>query len=246
VNGETWALEANALTVRRDDRLVLDRVSLRVGAAEFVCLCGPNGGGKTTFLKAALGLLRPSSGTIRVLGRSPEEARPGVGYVPQRTAFDRDFPATVGELIVANLRGRWPMRLRAEERGAAHAALEQVGAAHLMDRSLSQLSGGETQRAFLARALVKQPSLLLLDEPTAAVDAQGRAEILDLLAGMAARHTVACLMVTHSRTTIDRLSDRVFYLNQTILGSGRPGDVFGPGSGEVHDHDAHAPFCEEG
>jgi ABC-type Mn2+/Zn2+ transport system ATPase subunit len=244
------ALEARSVSVSLGGRLILDDVSLRVEAGEFVCLCGPNGGGKTTFLKTALGLITPASGSIQVLGRPPAQARSRMGYLPQRTTFDRDFPATVGELIVANLRGRWPLRVRRAERARALEILGRVGGEDLIDRPLARLSGGETQRAFLARALVTEPSLLLLDEPTAGVDAQGRAECLDLLAEIAAQPTAACLMVTHNRIAIERIAERVVYLDHRVVAAGRPREVLGgPGGAELvlggSDHPAHSPVCDE-
>jgi ABC-type Mn2+/Zn2+ transport system ATPase subunit len=239
------ALEAEGVSVRLGGRTILEGVSLTVAPGEFACLCGPNGGGKTTFLKVALGLLPMSEGSVRIFGRTPSEARSQVGYVPQRTAFDRDFPATCGELVVANLRGSWPMRLREAERAVARATLRRVGGEHLLDRDLSRLSGGENQRAFLARALVREPSLLLLDEPTAGVDAQGRAEFLELLTGIAREGRVACLLVTHNRTTVEKVSRRVFYLDRRVVAEGSATEVLGPGSGELGDHTSHTPLCEE-
>ena len=238
-------LDARSISLTRDGRSILENVSLRVGRGEFVCLCGPNGGGKTTFLKTALGLLEPDSGSVLVCGVPAAEGRSHVGYVPQRTSFDRDFPATVSEVIVANLRGRWPLRLGDSERRKAREALEQVGGAHLENRPLARLSGGESQRAFLARALVTGPSLLLLDEPTAGVDAQGRTELLDLLARIAGEQRVACLMVTHSRATVERVSRRVYYLDRIVVAAGSPAEVFGAEVVGLHDHRAHTPLCEE-
>jgi len=250
VSSTRAALEADTLFVALGGHDVLEDISLRVDVGEFVSLCGPNGGGKTTFLKTSLGLITPRSGSIRLFDQPPSQARSLVGYVPQRTTFDRAFPATVGELIAANLRGRWPLRLRKAEREKALKLLCRVGGEGLIDKPLAQLSGGENQRAFLARALATEPSLLLLDEPTAGVDTRGREEFLDLIAEIASSRTVAGLVVTHNRTAIDRINGRVVYLDHKVLATGRAVEVFGDGTGSRfspggRDHLAHTPLCDE-
>jgi zinc transport system ATP-binding protein len=243
------ALEAKGVSVLVDGRPILEDVSLTVDRGQFVCLYGPNGGGKTTFVKAALGLLPITTGSIEVLGDSPQRGRLRAGYVPQRTTFDRRFPASVADLIVANLRGRWPLHLRSSERRTAREVLARVGGEDLLDKPLAALSGGETQRAFLARALVREPDLLLLDEPTAGIDQQGRAEFLDLLAEMAEEGKSACLLVTHNRAAIDRVAQKVVYLDRTVVAAGRPEEVFGAEGARLavgrHDHHALGAVCEE-
>ncbi len=209
-------LDIAGVTVKFHDKVVLENVSFHVPVGEFLCLCGPNGAGKSTLLKAILGLLRPTAGKIRVSGLEPEKARGKIGYVPQRKSFDRDFPASPIEVIVANLRGTWPLRVRPEDRHAALEALEKTGAAKLADVKMSDLSGGETQRVFLARALVTKPELLILDEPTAGVDVGGRAAIVDLMAEISASETIAAVLVTHNLQAIARCAERVIYLERTV------------------------------
>jgi ABC-type Mn2+/Zn2+ transport system ATPase subunit len=243
------AIRARGVTVELGPRRVLDGVTFDVDRGEFAALCGPNGGGKTTFLKAALGLLPLSSGMITVLDTTPRAARPRVGYVPQVKTFNAAFPARVADVITANRKGRWPLRLSPEDREAARAALAQVGGERLLDTALSALSGGEMQRAYLARALVNSPELLLLDEPTAGVDARGRVEFLDLLARIADRRELAVVLVTHSAGAVRRLARRVVYLHATVRAWGAPGEVLdheselsGAFSGLDH---ADRPFCED-
>lgn len=244
-------LEARALTVELGGRRVLEDVSFVVSRGEFVCLCGPNGGGKTTLLKAALGLLRPTAGAITVFGDTPEHSRARVGYLPQRKQFLTGFPATAAELIVANLRGSWPFRVRGKERERVGAALARVGGAALLDQPLAGLSGGETQRVFLARALVNDPALLLLDEPTAGVDARGREEFLELLGGIAARDDLSAVLVTHSVEAVRRLAEKVIHLDRRVLACGGPEEVLATSSREGRefagrDHAEHVPaLCEE-
>ena len=245
------ALDVMGLVVELGGVRVLDDVSIHAGASEFLCLCGPNGGGKTTLLKAVLGLVAPVAGRIQVLGEPPAAGRRRVGYLPQRKAFAHNFPATAADLIVAARRGTWPLRVRSDEREAARAALARVGGEKLMDKPLASLSGGETQRVFLARALVNEPALLLLDEPTAGVDARGRAEFLDLLAEVKAGDSLAAVLVTHNLEAVRRLAQRVVYLDGRVVAEGPPDEALAdqalmPRAFLGHDHaEAAAPSCEE-
>jgi ABC-type Mn2+/Zn2+ transport system ATPase subunit len=202
------ALEVEGVSVVFDGRTVLDDITFWVPTGEFLCLSGPNGAGKSTLLKVILGLVRPMSGHIRIGGK--------VGYVPQRKAFDRDFPATPIDVVVANLRGTWPLRITKEERDIAMDVLKRTGAARLANAQMRDLSGGETQRVFLARALVTKPTLLVLDEPTAGVDVGGRAAIVDLMAEISASETIAAVLVTHNVQAIARCAERVLYLDKRV------------------------------
>jgi ABC-type Mn2+/Zn2+ transport system ATPase subunit len=243
------ALLARGVTVELGGRRVLDDVAFAVARGEFACLCGPNGGGKTTFLKAALGLVPLSAGTIEVLGARPGASR-AVGYLPQAKTFNPAFPARVVDVIVANRRGAWPVRVGAADREAARAALARVGGERLLDALLRGLSGGELQRVYLARALVDDPALLLLDEPTAGVDARGRAEFLELLEEVSAREDLAAVLVTHNATAVRRLARRVVYLDGRVQAWGTPAEVLdrdwergGAFSGRDHAAPEH-PLCE--
>jgi zinc transport system ATP-binding protein len=243
------AIRARAVSLELGSRRVLDDVSFDVGRGEFLALCGPNGGGKTTFLKAALGLLPLRSGSLEVLGTTPRAARPRVGYVPQVKTFNAAFPARVVDVIAANRKGRWPLRLGAAEKESARAALAAVGGERLLEASLGGLSGGEIQRVYLARALVTKPLLLLLDEPTAGVDARGRAEFQELLAGIATGGELAVVLVTHSAGAVRRLAARAIYLNTTVRAWGSPDEVVdrewddGGRAFSGHDH-TNGSFCE--
>jgi ABC-type Mn2+/Zn2+ transport system ATPase subunit len=245
------ALAARDVVVELGGRRVLDGVSFDVAHGEFAALCGPNGGGKTTLLRAALGLVPLAKGSIEVLGQRPGGATAAVGYLPQIKRFSASLPARVVDVIVAAQRGAWPFRVSGPERARVREVLAQVGGEHLVDSPLGGLSGGELQRVFLARALVRDPALLLLDEPTAGVDGRGRAEFLDLLAGIAERSLLAAVLVTHNAAAVRQLADRVVYLDGTLRAWGAPEEVLArewerAGAFSGHDHAAAADArCED-
>jgi zinc transport system ATP-binding protein len=244
------AFAARELVVELGGRRVLDAVSFDVEEGEFAALCGPNGGGKTTLLRAALGLVPLAGGTIEVLGARPGKAAAAVGYLPQAKPVSAAFPARVVDVIVAARRGAWPLWVSRDERARAASTLARVGGERLVDAPLRGLSGGELQRVFLARALASQPRLLLLDEPTAGVDERGRLEFLELLAGIKARSELAALLVTHNLEAVRRLAARVVYLDRSVRAWGPPAEVLDrPWTGAVpfagHDHaTAHDARCE--
>lgn len=209
-------LDVRHVNVLLGGKKILEDVTFHVPVGEFLCLSGPNGAGKSTLLKAILGLIVPQSGTITISGLDPEQGRKRVGYVPQRKSFDRDFPATPLEVVVANIRGKWPLRISPDERDVAMTALKRVGAEKLAVAQMKDLSGGETQRVFLARALSIKPDLLILDEPTAGVDVGGRAAIIDLMAEISASETIAAVLVTHNLQAIARCAERVLYLERQV------------------------------
>jgi len=209
-------LEVKGVSKHFGPKVVLDDLTFHVPVGEFLCLCGPNGAGKSTLLKAILGLVEPDKGTIEIAGLPAREGRSKIGYVPQRKAFDRDFPASPLEVIVANLRGRWPLRITKTERELAMSMLEKTGAVSLANAQMRDLSGGETQRVFLARALATGPELLILDEPTAGVDVGGRAAIIDLMAEISGSDSIAAILVTHNLQAVARCAERVVYLERTL------------------------------
>ncbi len=216
-----WALEAEGLSVTLGDHRALEGVSLRLPEGAFLAVVGPNGGGKTTFIQALLGLV-PYRGRLRVLGHPPEALDPRlVGYVPQLKAFDRSFPALALELVVTGLRRSWPLRISKGERALALAALSQVGAEALARRPLGRLSGGELQRVYLARAFVRRPRLLLLDEPATGVDRVGEVDLYHYLEAYQAETGATLVMVTHDWEAAHHAS-HVLVLNRRPIGFGPP------------------------
>jgi len=216
-------LDVEGVTVEIAGTRILDDVSFWIPKGEFLCLCGPNGAGKTTLLKAIMRLIPLTRGSIHVAGR--------VGYVPQRKAFDRDFPARAIDLIVAAARGRWPGRITPEEREQARSVLGNIGGEDLLDKSLAALSGGETQRVFLARALVCAPALIVLDEPTAGVDARGRAELLELFTELSRSAELAAILVTHNLAAVEKTAERIIYMEGgRVLSWGLPEELLAKAS----------------
>lgn len=189
---------------------VLQEVSLKVMAGEFIGVIGPNGGGKTTLFKLILGLLSPPSGTITVFGSTPKAARRLIGYVPQTLNFDRQFPISVHELVLTGRLSNisWWGSFSSHDKQLAVEAIAQVGLVGKECHPLSSLSGGQLQRALIARALVSKAQLLLLDEPTANLDAEGEVEVYNLLQQLR-KEGVTTLMVTHDLNTVISQVERV-------------------------------------
>lgn len=202
-------IDVRGVSVRLGGGTVLDRVDLTIPSGQVVTLVGPNGAGKTTLLRAVLGLLRPDSGTVW--------RRPGlrVGYVPQKLPLDPTLPLTVERFLALALPGRVTCeRLRQ--------ALGEVRAAHVLGRQLRDISGGELQRVMLARALLRQPELLVLDEPVGNVDVTGQAELYERIARLRDDTGCGVLMVSHDLHLVMAATDRVVCLNRHICCAGPP------------------------
>jgi zinc transport system ATP-binding protein len=196
---------------------VLENVDLAVGAGEFLGIVGPNAGGKSTLLKLILGLLEPTAGTVRVLGRSPQAASREIGYVPQYPAFARDFPVTVEQVVLTGRlgRGRLLGGYDAGDREMARWVMTQTEIADLASRRIATLSGGQLQRVLVARALACEPQILILDEPTANIDMRVESDIFDLLRVLNQRMTI--LVVSHDVAFISAYVRRVACVNRTLL-----------------------------
>ena len=193
---------------------VLHNVNLSVPDKSMVAVVGPNGGGKTTLLKLALGLLKPRCGRVRVFGDPPERRRRNIGYVAQDLSFDPAFPVSARDVVLMGRADRhWLGPYRREDRAKAARALERVRLEHLSRRSLAHLSGGERQRLLIAQALVSNPELLLLDEPTASVDTKVEHEIYDLLHELNERMTI--IVVSHNLNVVTRHASHVACVNHT-------------------------------
>ena len=203
----------------------LSAIDLAVAEGEFLGIVGPNAGGKSTLLKLMLGLLEPQSGEIRVLDRQPRSASRMLGYVPQYPSFPRDFPITAGQVVQLGRLGvggsggwrgaLWPRQVSRTDRQAVRKALAEVEADDLVARQIGSLSGGQLQRVLMARALVGEPRILILDEPTANIDQRLESEIFDLLEALNARMTI--LVVSHDVAFISGYVSRVACVNRTLV-----------------------------
>jgi len=210
-------IEVDDVWVRMRGHTVLEGVSLAIHPDEFYAIIGPNGGGKTTLLRVILGLLAPSRGVVRILGGTGAGMRRFLGYVPQFRTFDFDYPITVREMVLSGRLGhvtRRPRRYDAEDHDRTEEALETMRIADLADRQIRDLSGGEQQRAIIARALVGDPKALLLDEPTVYVDAPTEAQFYEVLDRL--RDRMAIVLVTHDIGVIPAHVTRVACLNQRL------------------------------
>jgi len=196
---------------------VLNDISIDISPREFLGIVGPNAGGKSTLLKLILGLLKPSSGSIEVLGGSVKKNRRSIGYVPQYPEFNRDFPITVKETVLMGRLGksRFFGGYSRIDKEVAERAMQETEIKTLAERQLSTLSGGQLQRVLVARALACEPEILILDEPTANIDMRLETDIFDLLKVLNDRMTI--LVVSHDIGFISKYVDRVACLNQTLV-----------------------------
>jgi len=203
-------IEANGISVQFHGRAILDAVDMHVSRGEIVTLVGLNGAGKSTLVRTLLGLITPDSGTI--------VRRPGlrIGYSPQRLALDATLPLTVARFLTLGSRA---------SRDRLESLLSEVGVAEVLDSQIADISGGELHRVLLARALLRAPDLLVLDEPLAGVDVAGQSELYRLIAEIRDRYTCGVLLVSHDLHVVMAATDRVVCLNHHVCCTGHPESV---------------------
>jgi zinc transport system ATP-binding protein len=201
---------------------VLEGVSLHITERDFLGIIGPNGGGKTTLLKVILGLVKPDRGQVLVLHTPPEKTRSRIGYIPQHNLFDREFPVSVWQAVLMGRNGTTGLfrRYSAADKEAAAHALEAVGMLAHRKRQVGKLSGGEQQRVFIARALVNEPAILLLDEPTASVDSAMQTEFYEMLESL--KQSMTIVLVSHDMTAVSVFVDKIACLNCQLFYHGSP------------------------
>jgi zinc transport system ATP-binding protein len=213
----------------RPGQPVLAKASLAVEEGEFVAIAGPNGGGKTTLVRLALGLSQPASGSVRLFGEPAHRfsRRARLGYVAQRTQLGGQGPVTVREVVAAGrLAGGGLLGpLRARDRAIVDTAIADVGLTEHARTPLSELSGGQQQRAFIAKALAGEPSLLVLDEPTAGVDAESQEALARLLDRLHRDRRVTTLYVSHEFGAVEEVVDRLVLVRGGIVFDGPPGSL---------------------
>jgi len=216
MNEASEIIRMDNVTVALDGHVILNAINLSIMQNDYLGIIGPNGGGKTTLLRTILGLIRPMTGKISIMGEPPERGRKYIGYVPQHAVFDRDFPIDVWDTVMM---GRLPRssplrRFSEDDSKQAEKALSRVGMTGLEDRSIGNLSGGERQRVYIARALATDPKVLLLDEPTANIDVEMEEGFYNLLNEI--RKTAAIVLVSHDISVISVHVDKIACLNREL------------------------------
>ncbi len=216
------AVDLRDAAVRRGGREIFSEVTLQIAPGEFVAVLGPNGAGKSTLMQAMLGVLPLARGTVSVFGRPPAQARPEIGYLPQRRAFDASVRLRGVDIVSLGLNGtRWGLPLgltpaararRREERHRVAEVIEMVGASRYAHRPIGALSGGEQQRLLIAQALARRPQLLILDEPLDSLDLPNQAAVAALVSRICREQGVTVLLVAHDVNPLLPYLDRAVYL----------------------------------
>ena len=239
----TPALDVRELCVNLGSQRVLSDVSFRVAPGEFVGIAGPNGGGKSTLLRAILGLTPTCCGDVRLFGETLREfqAHRGVGYLPQNAAHvEQAFPATAREVVAMGLTGsrRWPWQRRKAQPSAVADALRATGVVDLARRRIGEMSGGQRQRVLLAKALVASPDLLILDEPTTGVDPAARDSFAHLLTELNHERGMTILLVSHDADMLHHVATRLLVIDRG-LASDAPPDRVASTLAKLHHHEGH-------
>jgi len=209
-------IETQNLNFSYHRQLVLRGVNLSIQSGDFMAMIGPNGGGKTTLLKLMLGLLKAESGSIRIFGNTPKDVSHRIGYVPQDIHINQNFPISASDVVLmGKLKpGKGWSRHAKEDRMDALQALERVGIGKYSNRRIGELSVGQKQRVFIARALVTDPDILFLDEPTASIDTKGQNEFYAILKELNQKITI--IVVSHDLMVISRYVKSVACVNQSL------------------------------
>lgn len=196
---------------------VLDDVSFCAQQGDFIGLVGPNGGGKTTLLKIILGLLEPDRGSLRIFGGSPKEARQAIGYVPQQCQLDKDFPINVENVVLMGCLSSSPIfgGFSQREKELAQEALAKMDLVDYRYQQFGRLSGGQRQRVLIARALVGNPQMLIMDEPTSNLDSRSQNQIYELLNSMKGDCTI--ILVSHDLGVVSKQVTKVACLNRHLV-----------------------------
>lgn len=209
-------IEINDLSFAYERDLVLEHINLTVEEKDFLAIIGPNGGGKSTLLKLVLGINTVKQGSINVLGKTPKKSLNQIGYVPQNTNVNTDFPIKVIEVVLmGHVGSKRPLfGYGDDEIACAMGALEQVGMQDYAQTKIGSLSGGQRQRVMIARALCAHPQILILDEPTSSIDIKGQREIYELLKVLNKQITI--IVVSHDISVILEYANKAAHINKTL------------------------------
>lgn len=215
-------LSVSALGFRYNTVDVLENISFEVRAGDYIGLVGHNGSGKTTLIKVILGLLKPYTGNVSLFDQSLENFHSWnrIGYMPQNLSFFNPiFPASVEEVISLGLLSekRFPRRITNADKKTVQEALERLKITNLKDRLIENLSGGQQQRVFLARALITKPDLLILDEPSNALDTSSREQFFSILGQLNKKNKTAIILITHDVGQVGLYADKLLYLDRKIV-----------------------------
>lgn len=222
-----YAIETLNLSVKFDEFTALDNLNLKVEAGAYVAIVGPNGSGKTTFLKLLLNILKPSQGSLKIFGEDIKKVASGtIGYVPQIKTIDRTFPANALELVLSGINHSWVAMKSKQDMRKAMESLELVGAADLAKKQISSLSGGQLQRVYLARCFVAEPKILLLDEPATGIDLVCESSINSIIEEYNRKKGITVIMVTHDWSAAYHHTKYVLLLNKKQIYYGSPDEAF--------------------
>lgn len=216
------AVKINNLSFDYNSAAVLSNISFAIEEGDYIGLVGPNGSGKTTLVKLMLGLIKPAKGSIELLGSDPSEMknRQAVGYLPQRISFSNPhFPSTVREIISLGLipEKKFPRHFRASDEKAVDAVLDMLKITDIKHKLIGDLSGGQQQRVFIARAMVNKPKLLILDEPTTALDPETRENFFGMLGDLNKNSRVTIILVTHDIGSVGEYSSKLLYIDKEVI-----------------------------
>ena len=213
---EEVVIELDNITFSYNGIPALSDINLRIRDGEFLSMVGPNGGGKTTLLKVILGLLIPESGSVKVFGKSPRQVRNRIGYTPQHAHYDPKFPVTVIDVVLMGCVDRcFGGRYSQADKLSAVETLEEMDIVDLANKPFNSISGGERQRALVARSLISKPDLLLLDEPTSNMDFVVGNKLLEILRDLNRRMTI--IMVSHDFGFVSSIVSSVLCVNRTAV-----------------------------
>jgi zinc transport system ATP-binding protein len=209
------AVEISNVSKKFNNLSVLHEININVEKNDFMAIIGPNGGGKSTLLKIIMGILIPDTGEVKIFGKKPKKARNLMGYLPQSVSFDHDFPINVFDTVLSGrYRGLFKVHTK-DDRKAVEKALKDVEISELKDRQISKLSGGQMQRVFIARAIVREPKLLLMDEPMASIDPGMQKSFYELLSKL--KDKMAIILVSHDVGAVSTHVDKIACLNRELF-----------------------------
>jgi ABC-type Mn2+/Zn2+ transport system ATPase subunit len=242
MNNLNYALIIDNLTVRWDEQVALKNVSWRVPAGTLAAVIGPNGGGKTTLLKSIIGLLTPQSGKVLVLGQEPAKVRHRISYLPQEADIDWKFPISVIDVVLQGCltKKRLLERINGKDKDLAYQALDKVGLLPLAKRSVQELSGGQKQRVLLARALAQQAEVIILDEPTTALDASAQHDLLSICNSLR-QQGCTIIATTHDLNCLTDQFDQILGVRNEVICQGKPQENLNPETLYALFH-RHVPF----